>query len=294
MRHYYKNDTSLFATSNTDILDIIWYMCILIHFDRQFMSTTAVPALDKTFQILDLITDSPQPLTAAHIAKQLGLARSSTHNILQSMLSKHVIYKDADSRFHLGSYLLYWAGKYEQQQSVIQLFKDMIVQYPTLMQHTVTLSKLDLGEVVFLACHESPAPLGFTFRAGVRLPAVFSATGKAMLSTLPMHTIKTLYEDVFPEPMTPNGVDNFEALAHELAAIHDSRVSLDDGQLRDGMYCLGTYVRNASGNAVAGMAVSFLQAEYESKRDEVSAVLIELAKQMEQRLGFYANATRLR
>lgn len=256
------------------------------------MSSTAVPALDKTFQILDLITASPQPLTAAHIAKQLGIARSSTHNILQSLLTKHIIYKDAESRFHLGSYLLYWAGKYEQQQGVIQLFKDLIVQYPILMQHTVTLSKLDLGEVVFLACHESPAPLGFTFRAGVRVPAVFSATGKAMLSTLSIHTIKSLYEDIFPEPMTPNGVHDFDTLSHELAVIHSSRISLDDGQLRDGMYCLGTYIRNASGSAVAGMAVSFLQAEYESKRHEVSTVLIELAEQMEQRLGFCANGIR--
>ena len=49
-----------------------------------------------------------------------------------------------------------------------------------------------------------------------------------------------------------------------------------------------TYIRNASGNAVAGMAVSFLQAEYESKYAEVSAVLIELAEQIEQRLGFIA------
>lgn len=253
------------------------------------MSTTAVPALDKTFQILDLITASQQPLTAAYIAKQLKLPRSSTHNILQSLLAKHVIYKDSDSRFHLGSYLMYWAGKYEQQQGVIQLFKDLIVQYPILMQHTVTLSKLDLGEVVFLACHEAPAPLGFTFRAGVRVPAVFSATGKAMLSTLSIQTIESLYEGIFPEPLTPNGVDNFADLSTEMAAIHDSRISLDDGQLREGMYCLGTYIRNASGNAVAGMAVSFLQGEYESKRAEVSAVLIELAQQIEQRLGFIDN-----
>ena len=250
------------------------------------MSTSAVPALDKTFKILDLITASQQPLTAAYIAKELKLPRSSTHNILQSLLTKHVIYKDSEGRFHLGSYLLYWAGKYEQQQGVVQLFKDLIMQYPILLQHTVTLSKMDLGEVVFLACHEAPAPLGFTFRAGVRVPAVFSATGKAMLSTLPMHNIKSLYEGIFPEPMTPNGVSNFETLADEIAAIQQSRISLDDGQLRDGMYCLGTYIRNASGNAVAGMAVSFLQAEYESKRAEVSAVLIELAKQIEQRLGF--------
>lgn len=250
------------------------------------MSSTAVPALDKTFQILDLITDSSPPLTAAHIAKELELPRSSTHNILQSLLSKHVIYKDAESRFHLGSYLLYWAGKYEQQQGIIQLFKDLIVQYPVLLQHTVTLSKLDLGEVVFLTCHEAPVPLGFTFRAGVRVPAVFSATGKAMLSTFSMHTIQSLYEGVFPTPLTPNGVNNFDTLSTELATIHSSRISLDNGQLRDGMYCLGTYIRNASGNAVAGMAISFLQAEYESKREEVSAVLIELAEQIEQRLGF--------
>lgn len=250
------------------------------------MSTTTVPALEKTFQILDLITASSQPLTAAHIAKQLALPRSSTHNILQSLLSKHVIYKDTESRFYLGSYLLYWAGKYEQQQGVIQLFKELIVQYPILLQHTVTLSKLDLGEVVFLACHEAPAPLGFTFRAGVRVPAVFSATGKAMLSTLSMHTIESLYEGDFPKPLTPNGVGSFADLSIELDAIHSSRISIDNGQLRDGMYCLGTHIRNASGNAVAGMAISFLQAEYESKHEEVSAVLIKLAEKIEQRLGF--------
>ena len=252
------------------------------------MNSTTVPALDKMFQILDLITASPQPLTAAQIAKELELPRSSTHNILQSLLTKHVIYKDADSRFHLGSYLLYWAGRYEQQQGIIQLFKDIIVQYPALLQHTVTLSKLDLGEVVFLACHEAPAPLGFTFRAGVRVPAVFSATGKAMLSTLSMPAIKSLYNGDFPQPITPNGVNNFTDLSTELNTIQSSRISLDDGQLRDGMYCLGTYIRNASGNAIAGMAVSFLQSEYESKRDDVSANLIQLAEQIEQRLGFIA------
>ena len=255
------------------------------------MNSTTVPALDKMFQILDLITASPQPLTAAQIAKELELPRSSTHNILQSLLTKHVIYKDADSRFHLGSYLLYWAGRYEQQQGIIQLFKDIIVQYPALLQHTVTLSKLDLGEVVFLACHEAPAPLGFTFRAGVRVPAVFSATGKAMLSTLSMPAIKSLYNGDFPQPITPNGVNNFTDLSTELNTIQNSRISLDDGQLRDGMYCLGTYIRNASGNAIAGMAVSFLQSEYESKRDDVSANLIQLAEQIEQRLGFIAANT---
>lgn len=40
------------------------------------MTATTVPALDKTFQILDLITASSQPLTAAQVAKELDLPRA--------------------------------------------------------------------------------------------------------------------------------------------------------------------------------------------------------------------------
>ena len=111
-----------------------------------------------------------------------------------------------------------------------------------------------------------------------------------MLSTMSMSAIKSLYEDTFPKPLTQNCVRDFDSFAIEMTKINSSRISLDDGQLRDGMYCLGTYIRNASGIAIAGMAVSFLQGEYESKREEVSAVLIELAEQIERRLGLITHS----
>ncbi len=265
----------------------------LIDSHNQNNDLTRVPALEKTFQILDLITASNQPLTSAQIAKQLKLARSSTHNILQSLLQKGVLYKDSNHQFYLGSYLLYWAGKFEQQQGIIQLFYDMIAQQPLLLPHTVTLSTLDYskGEVVFLACHESPLPLGFTFRTGVRVPAVFSATGKAMLSTLEMQNIYAMYPQGFPAPLTAYGVKNFEQLAIELQHIQKTRISLDNGQLREGMYCIGTYIRDASEKAIAGMAVSFLKTEYQKKQQEVALALTELASQMEKCLGLSNTST---
>lgn len=250
-----------------------------------------VPALDKAFQILDCITESPQPLTSAQIAKQLGMARSSTHTILQTLIQKGVLYKDHQNCFYLGSYLLYWAGRFEQQHDVITIFYELINQQAELRQHTVTLSTLDeqKGDVVFLACHESPSPLGFTFRTGVRVPAIFAATGKAMLSTLSMNEIQQMYIHGLPKPLTVHGVSSFSALEHELKQIQQSRISLDNGQLREGMYCLGTYIRNASGKATTGIAVSFLQHEYEQKYQDVSQALIQLAQLIEQRLGYFAH-----
>lgn len=251
-----------------------------------------VPALEKAFQILDLITASHQPLTGAEIAKQLHLPRSSTHNILMSLTKKGVLYKDMDNRFYLGSYVLYWAGKFEQQQSVIHLFHELIRQNPLLLPHTVTISTIDRekGEVVFLACHESPSPLGFTFRAGVRVPAIFSATGKAMLSTLTISEIEQMYPNGLPPPLTIYGVNTYADLKKELDQVRQTRISLDNGQLREGMYCIGTYIKNASNQVVAGVAVSFLKTEYEKKQAEVATALIQLAHQIEQRLGVPPNA----
>lgn len=245
----------------------------------------SVPAIDKMCLILDLITVSPFPLTSAEISTQLSLPRSSTHTILQSLLSKNLVFKDRDNRFHLGSYLLYWAGKYEQQHTVIQLFHELINHYPTLLKHTVTLSKMDGQEVVFLACHESPAPLGFTFHAGVRVPAVFAATGKAMLATYSDEMLMQMYQYSMPDPMTSYGVTTLGELQNELCQVRKTGVSLDNGQLREGMYCLGTCIRDASGTAIAGMAVSFLQREYQQNKQEVSEALLALSADITERLS---------
>ncbi len=247
--------------------------------------SVSVPAIDRMCLILDLITDTNYPLTSAEIAEQLQLPRSSTHNLLQSLLSKHLVFKDRDNRFHLGSYLLYWAGKYEKQHSIIDVFHDLIINHPILLQHTVTLSKIDGKEVVFLACHESPAPLGFTFRSGVRVPAPFAATGKAMLSTYDDKTLTSLFGQQMPEAYTSRSVQTHEKLIEELNDVRKTGISLDDGQLREGMYCLGTCIVDTEGNPIAGMAVSFVKDEYEIHREAVSQALLSLAKDISLALG---------
>lgn len=246
-----------------------------------------VPALNKAFDILDCITISTQPMTAAQIAKKVNFPRSSVYNILQTLLAKGVLFKDGENRFYLGSYLLYWAGKFEAEQNIIRLFKELIHQYPVLLEHTVTLSTLDrqTGEVVFLDCHTSPLPLGFNFRSGIRVPAIFSASGKAILSTLQIDEIHAMYGDDLPQPITAFSIRDYKALEKEMQITRGNRLSLDNGQLREGMYCIGTYIRNPSGKAFTGIAISFLQLEYEKKHHQVAPALIALAEQIEHRLG---------
>lgn len=247
--------------------------------------TANVPALEKAFEILDFITTSPTPVSSATIARELSLARSTTHNILQTLTSKGVLHKDNNHLFSLGSYLLYWAGRFEVERGVVALFHELAVGFETLTPYTITLSTLDFdrGETVFLSSHQGSSAIDFAFRRGVRVPAVFSATGKAILSQTPFDRVLAMYE-TFPAPLTDRGVADFDGLKAELDKVKSTRLSLDDGQLRLGMTCMGTYIRSQDGVRL-GIAVSLSDSEYAKQKDVVGQAIIELALQIEKGLG---------
>lgn len=247
--------------------------------------TANVPALEKAFEILDFITTSPTPVSSATIARELSLARSTTHNILQALTSKGVLHKDNNHLFSLGSYLLYWAGRFEVERGVVALFHELAVGFEMLTPYTITLSTLDFdrGETVFLSSHQGSSAIDFAFRRGARVPAVFSATGKAILSQTPFDRVLAMYE-TFPAPLTDRGVADFDGLKAELDKVKSARLSLDDGQLRLGMTCMGTYIRSQDGVRL-GIAVSLSDSEYAKQKDVVGQAIIELALQIEKGLG---------
>lgn len=246
-----------------------------------------VPALEKAFEILDFITASPQAVSAATIAKELKLARSTTHNLLQTLTNKGILHKDNNHLFSLGSYLLYWAGRFEERQGVIALFHEFVVGFQALLPYTVTLSTIDFerGETVFLSNHQGSSVVDFVFRAGVRVPAVFSATGKAILSQLPFDQVVANHQNNFPQPMTDASVANFAQLQAEFEQINKTRLSLDNGQLRLGMYCIGTFIRSLNKQVKLGIAVSMAESEYHANHEQVGQALINLAQMIQNKLG---------
>ena len=155
---------------------------------------------------------------------------------------------------------------------------------------TITLSVLDGRDVVYIACQNGNRPLDVTFRNGMRLPAPYTATGKAMLSTLPDDEVRALLEDSpWPSPLTQHSVASLDALMPELAQCRVSGFSIDDAQVRDGMHCFGAAVFDASNQqrAVAGLAVSFLEVDLvqPGKADKIGRDIRALADRLSARMG---------
>lgn len=246
-----------------------------------------VPAVVRAVTVLDELAASPEPLSFTDLVKRLGMPKSSLYGLCTTLLDLHLIRKLENGSFTLGTHVMGWANAFLSQLDLTQEFFAAWDDMRVLPEETITLSILDGEDVVYIACRNGTRPLGFTFRAGMRLPAVYTATGKAMLSTLQGQDLEQALNHPWPEPLTVHGPRNKDDLMVELNDVQRLGYSVDACGVRDGMHCFGAAVFDSNNRAaVAGVAVSLLTQEAdEAAQRRAGEAMRKLANRLSERLG---------
>lgn len=245
------------------------------------------PAVVRAVQVLDAIAAATEPLTLADLTRLTGAPKSSLHGMCDTLAQLQLVKRLPGGAMALGPHVMSWANAFLSQTQITEEFRALWDQTDAFHDATVTLSMLDGMEVVYLACQNGDRPLGVTFRIGMRLPAPYTATGKAMLATLPAADVQRLFADGMPAPLTRASVATTAALTDELDQIRVVGYSVDNGQMREGMTCFGAPVFDALRSRAAGaIAVSYLSSEIDAATGErIGRQVRSLADQLSARLG---------
>lgn len=206
---------------------------------------------------MDLVARSRSQLSLSDIARELNLARSTTHTICHTLVDLELLVRRNDQTFQMGPHVMRWSNAFTAQSDVAIEFATIWDEETELPGATITLSVLEGDEVIYIAARNSDACHGrVEFRAGMRLPAPFTATGKAFLSHMSDFDVRKLFVDRFPPPRTLKSVQDIEALLKELKDIRNNGYSRDDEQVAEGVVCFGASVLDAHNRPIAGVAVS--------------------------------------
>jgi IclR family transcriptional regulator, blcABC operon repressor len=220
------------------------------------------------------------------LARQLKLPKSTVHGLCTTLVDLHLLVRRNGSYFCIGPHVMRWASAFLGQTELTAEFAALWDNLRLLPDETITLSVLDGTEVVYIACRNSGSPLGITFRIGMRLPAAFTATGKAILSTMSDRQVREIMSGPWPEPRTKHSVGKIEALLRELEECRQRGFSIDNEQTLEGMYCFGTPVRDSTDLAIAGIAVSLLASRVSESTVKLAAQGIKaMARELSLRLG---------
>ena len=245
------------------------------------------PALARGIGILELIAASRRTWSLTEIASKLEIAKSSVFGLCATLQSAGLLDRQGDGTYRLGLGLVDLANARLEDSDLPGAFYTTWDSLGVFRQEAVILSVRDAADMVYVACRNSPLPLGVTFRIGMRLPACCTATGKACLSTLSDDAVRAIYQKDKLVQLTTAGVASVDALIAQLAIVRRNGYSIDDGETREHMCSFGAPVFDRGhGSAVAGVAISFLKANLDAAtRARAATVVKEFAAQLSRSLG---------
>lgn len=245
-----------------------------------------VPAVSRALTLLELLAQQREPMSLARLASELDLPKSSVHGLCSTLMSFGYLRRQSDGAFLIGPRVMGLAEAFVSGTGVAQEFNALWAERGAAPEETVVLSVLSGGDALYVAVRNGSRPLGLAFNVGMRLPAYLSGSGRAMLAHHTIDAVRGLYPAEPLPLLTRKGPRSIDAVLKERTLTRRRGFSIDDESVREGVYSFGAAVFDASGQAVAGVAVCLNKAllgvdHGERHRQAVLAV----ARTLSQRLG---------
>lgn len=248
-----------------------------------------VTAVERAFQILRLVGASTQPLRVSEVAAQLGLPRSGTYELANTLKALGALVQRPDGRLEIGPTLFTLGATYAQSLDLARVATEIAEDIAAECDETVQVAVLEGRHTVYIAKAESSHPLRLVSAVGRRLPAHCTALGKVQLALLAPEELAARLEGVQLERLTENSITNRHELERELATTRARGYAFDNCESNPGVFCVAAPVWDALGRNVAGMSISVPAIRIDpARRDELRDLVIRGANALSQHLGYKA------
>jgi DNA-binding IclR family transcriptional regulator len=242
-----------------------------------------VPAARQVLAILAHLGRSAEPVTAAGLARALGLPRSTTYHLLGTLAAAgFVVHLPEERRYGLGLAAYELGTGYLRQAPLRRLARGPLAGLVDRVGESAHLAVLHGPDVVYLLEERAPGRPSLVTDVGVRLPAQLTASGRAMLAALPAAQLRAVFTPPGPDRPGPRTPAELRAL---LAAVRRRGYAEEDGEVTPGFSSVAAAVTDHAGQPVAAVAVTFVAAGVDpDRRAELAGHAARVAAPVSRRL----------
>ena len=241
----------------------------------------------KAIDILQAFSPSEPRLTLAEIAGRLGMPKSTTHNLLATLLSCGFVEKVDADRYALGTAVVALTQavrvNVELRDRAAPLLRDLADQ----CRESVYLTVLDGDYGLYIYAVESPNRLMARTAVGDRAHLHCTSVGKAMLAYLPADEVEAIVARVGLPASSARTITRLDDLREELAATRARGFAIDNQEHEPRTFCIGAPIFDAGGRVIAACSISGADPEILGRRlPELSQRVREVAQEASRRMGF--------
>lgn len=245
------------------------------------------PAAAQALGLLTLLAGQVEPLPAARIAAALGLARSTTYRLLGVLGDQGFVTYLPDSRtYGLGVAAYELGSAYQRQAPLARIARPLVRRLVDRTGQNAHLAVLSGRDVWYVLEERAPGRPALVTDVGVRLPALLTASGLALLAALPAPQVRALFPDagVFVESAT--GPATPTALRRLLVDVRRRGHASEQGSVTPGLSSLGYAALDHTGHPVAAVASTYTETEVDASAvRELTDAVVGTAEQLTRRLS---------
>lgn len=242
-----------------------------------------IQSVERAINILECFENSEQ-LSLSEIGKALGLHKSTTFGLVSTLETYRLVEKDPISRkYRLGIELFRLGNKVNVDiRSIVAPYLDKLV---STYCETANFVIFDKDSIVYMEKKESPYSMRIATVLGQREPLYRTATGKSILSCLPLETAKSILEQTEFEQRTDKTLLSAKAVLEELNSIRENGYAIDNEELEQGVICVGAALMDSTNEPVGAISVSGPSTRMDLKKQRaIAEELVAYTKQINRQL----------
>ncbi|MEV0764481.1 IclR family transcriptional regulator [Nocardia sp. NPDC050435] len=249
-----------------------------------------IPALRRGLAVLRLLATRAGPISAAAIARELELPRSTTYHLLAELeQARFVTRLPAERRYGLGIAAFELGSAYLRHDPLERLAGPLLRELVERVGHNAHLGVLHGNELLYLIKERPARPETLVTEVGVRLPAHLTASGRAILAHLPAAHVRALFPaaSAFVH-RTDRGPTSLAALRTLLATERRRGWCCEDGYVTPGFASVAHPVFDHARHPIAAISVTLRHhcastpcaTDWSALATEVGCTAIELTRRI--------------
>jgi IclR family transcriptional regulator, acetate operon repressor len=210
----------------------------------------------KALRLLVYVAYSDEPVALAEMTRALRLPKPTSHRLAGMLERAGFVLKDPlSSRYSVGARLEDVALMALRNGARTNFRRMHMQQLAERVGARVNFAILKSGKPILVEWVESVSVIRVDLTAGTPVPAHCSASGKLLMAFAPDAIRERFLKSAPFKALTKSTITSAKDMEREFETIRRRGYSEDNQEFLPGVCCLAVAVRNAAGDAVAGLAL---------------------------------------
>lgn len=246
-----------------------------------------IQSINRALDIIELLSAEGDGLGVSEISRRIGLHKSTTYRILQTLAARNYVEKNDEGTYRIGLNLIKTVSCYINSLELQTEARPFIARITGDLGLTCHLGVLDGNEVVYIEKMDVYSDVRLYSQIGVHVPSYSCSLGKCLLSNFSNSDLRKIMANCSFTRFTDKTIASIEELSRDLDLVRKRGWAMDDEESKGGYRCVGAPIYDYRGDIIAAISASGSTATFtEDRIRPVAEYLMLRANEISKSMGY--------